>query len=62
MKTRPRPLLTQSDLFQPPPTRPVWRHLPPELQGRLKELLIQLLRERQNAHGAARPGKEAGHE
>jgi hypothetical protein len=62
MKTRPRPLLAQSDLFQPPPTRPLWRNLPLDMQSRVKELLIQLLQERQNAHAAARRGKEAGHE
>ncbi len=62
MKTRFRPLLTQSDLFQPPPTRPLWRNLPPEMQGRLKELLIQLLQKRPNDQAAVRRGKEAGHE
>jgi hypothetical protein len=62
MKTRPRPQQTQGDLFEPPPTRPVWRSLPPEMQGRIQELLIQLLRERQHAHAVALRGKEADHE
>lgn len=62
MKTRPRPSLVQGDLFEPPVTRPVWRNLPPEMQRRLKELLIQLLRERRSDQAAARCGKEADHE
>lgn len=62
MKTRPRPLLVQGDLFQPPPTRPLWRNLPPEMQSRIQELLIQLLRENRNARAVDPHGKEADHE
>lgn len=62
MKTRPRPLLAQGDLFQPPPTRPLWRNLPTDQQRRVQELLIQLLRERQNARAADPHEKEDGHE
>lgn len=62
MKTRSRPSLMQADLFEPPPSRPLWRNLPPEMQVRLKELLIQLLREHPRDQAAARRGKEAGHE
>jgi hypothetical protein len=62
MKMQPRPLLTQGDLFQPPPTRPLWRKLPPDVQSRVKELLIQLLRENRNARAVDPHGKGAGHE
>ena len=62
MKTRFRLPLLQANLFEPPPTRPLWRNLPPEMQGRIKELLIQLLRERRSDQAATRLGKEAGHE
>ena len=62
MKTRFRPSLMQGDLFEPPATRPVWRNLPPDTQARVRELLIQLLRERPGDQAAARCGKEAGHE
>jgi hypothetical protein len=62
MNTPHRPLLTQCDLFQPPPTRPLWRNLPPEVRSRVMKLLIQLLREHQNAHAAVPHGKEADHE
>ena len=62
MKTPIRILLTQSDLFQPRPTRPVWRRLPPETRSRVVELLVQLLREHRRAHVAAPRGREAGDE
>jgi hypothetical protein len=62
MNTPHRPLFTQRDLFQSRPTRPLWRSLPPEVRSRVMDLLIQLLREHQNARAAAPHGKEAGHE
>lgn len=62
MSTPHRPLLTQCDLFEPPPTRPRWQSLPPEMRSRVMKLLIQLLREHQHARAAAPHGKEAGHE
>jgi hypothetical protein len=62
MNTPHRPLLTQCDLFQPRPTRTLWRSLPPEVRCRVMKLLIQVLRGHQNAPAAAPLGKEAGHE
>lgn len=62
MKTRSRPLLVQSNLFQPLPQRPLWKSLPTDLQQRVKELLIQLLREHQNPRAADPREKEGDHE
>lgn len=61
MTTTLRPLLTQLELFRPPPARPAWRSLPPEVRSRAQELLVQLLREHHRIHAALR-GKEAGDE
>jgi hypothetical protein len=50
-KERYRRRLIQLDLFQPVPTRPTWRTLPPSVRQRVPRLLARLLAE----HHAARP-------
>ena len=34
----------QPDLFSPPPVRPTWQSLPPEIQQQIRQLLARMLR------------------
>jgi len=55
-------LLTQLDLFRPPPTTPDWERLPPEVRHKAVILLARLLRPRRPALVVADHGREAGDE
>lgn len=58
----------QLDLFHPPPIRPQWRNLPPDVRIRVSELLVQLMQALSPPKGrsdhsvAADRGREVGDE
>ena len=53
------PRLSQPTLFRPPPSRPSFRTLPPEVQEKTIQLLARLLRGHVDRVGAARLALEA---
>jgi hypothetical protein len=56
------PRLSQPTLFHPPPSRPSFQTLPPEIQEKTIRLLARLLRLHVDRGLASGQGQEAGHE
>lgn len=57
-----RPKHVQPDLFTPPPQRPNWATLPPEIRARALILLARLLRAARDRRAVAAADKEVGRE
>ena len=57
-----RPKPAQADLFTPPPQRPNWATLPPEVRTRALALLTRLLRAARDRRAVAAAAKGVGRE
>jgi hypothetical protein len=57
-----RPNRAQADLFTPPPQRPHWATLPPEIRTRALALLTRLLRTAHDSRAVAAATKGVGRE